>query len=33
MGPWLRMNDAICLSIAGGFFVLAFLYANFCERL
>jgi len=27
------MNDAICLSIAGGFFVLAFLYANFCERL
>jgi len=27
------MNDAICLSIAAGFFVLAFLYANFCERL
>jgi len=27
------MNDAILLSIAGGFFILAFLYANFCERL
>jgi hypothetical protein len=33
VGPWLRMNDAIYLAIAGGFFVLAFLYANFCERI
>jgi hypothetical protein len=33
VGRWFRMNDVICLAIAGGFFALAFLYANFCERL
>lgn len=33
LGNPTAMNDVVFLAISGGFFALAFLYANFCERL